>query len=229
MGGRAVALVPAFDEFERVASTVAGLDGLVDEVIVVDDASGDGTGSAALVAGATVLRAPRRRGKGRAMEEALDRLPAADVWLFADADLGVTAGSLGPLLDAVRDGDADVAIAAFPALAGGGFGLVKGMAVRLIRSACGFESREPLSGQRALTAAALAAVRPLAPGFGVEVAMTIDAVRAGLRVIEIPIEGLSHRPTGRGARGFAHRARQGADILAAVTARAIRIRPDGRP
>ena len=99
--------------------------------------------------------------------------------------------------------------------------MVKRAAARLIRAACGFDAREPLSGQRALTAAALAAVRPLAPGFGLEVGMTIDAVRAGLRVVEIPIEGLSHRPTGRGARGFAHRARQGADILAAVAARAI--------
>jgi hypothetical protein len=229
MRGRAVALVPAFDELERVAATVTGLDRLVDEVIVVDDASGDGTGSAALVAGASVLRATRRRGKGRALEEALDRLPAADVWLFADADLGVTAGSLGPLLRAVHDGDADVAIAAFPTMTGGGFGLVKGTAARLIRSVCGYRAREPLSGQRALTAAALAAVRPLAPGFGVEVAMTIDAVRAGLRVIEIPIDGLSHRPTGRGARGFSHRARQGADILAAVAARAIPIGPGRRP
>jgi hypothetical protein len=54
-----------------------------------------------------------------------------------------------------------------------------------------------------------------------ETAMTIDAVRAGLRVVEIPIDGLSHRPTGRGTRGFAHRARQGLDILAAVAARAV--------
>jgi glucosyl-3-phosphoglycerate synthase len=121
----------------------------------------------------------------------------------------------------VRQGSSDVAIAAFPKLGGGGFGMVKRTAARLIRAACGFDARDPLSGQRALTATALAAVRPLASGFGVEVGMTIDAVRAGFSVTEIPIEGLSHRPTGRGVRGFAHRARQGADILAAVAARAI--------
>ena len=217
-----VALVAAHEEAARIAATVAALHGLVDEVVVVDDGSSDGTASAALVAGATVLRASRRRGKGRALEESLERLPPADLWLLADADLGSTAAGLGPLVDAVREGDAEVAIAAFPKLGGGGFGIVKRTAARLIRAACGFEAREPLSGQRALTAAALAAVRPLAPGFGIEVGMTIDAVRAGLGVVEIPIEGLSHRPTGRGARGFAHRAQQGADILAAVAARAIR-------
>jgi hypothetical protein len=221
MDRKVVALVAAHDESARIAATVTALHGLVDEVVVVDDGSSDGTSSAALVAGATVLRASRRRGKGRAIEESLERLPPADLWLLADADLGLTASGLGPLVDVVREGSADVAIAAFPKLGGGGFGIVKRTAARLIRAMCGFHAREPLSGQRALTATALAAARPLAPGFGLEVGMTIDAVRAGLRVIEIPIDGLSHRPTGRGARGFAHRARQGADIVAAVAARAI--------
>jgi glycosyltransferase involved in cell wall biosynthesis len=227
MDRKVVALVAAYEESARIAATVSAVQGLADEVVVVDDGSKDATSSVALVAGATVLRASRRRGKGRAIEEALERLPPAAVWLLVDGDLEGTASRLAPLVDAVRDGSADVAIAAFPKLGGGGFGMVKRTATRLIRAVCGFDAREPLSGQRALTAAALAAVRPLAPGFGVEVGMTIDAVRAGFRVIEIPIEGLSHRPTGRGARGFAHRARQGADILAAVAARAIP-RPSGR-
>ena len=221
MDRQVVALVAAYQESARIAATVSALHTLVDEVVVVDDGSTDGTSSAALVAGATVLRASRRRGKGRAIEEALDRLPPSAVWLLVDGDLDRTASRLAPLLDAVRERRADIAIAAFPKLGGGGFGMVKRTAARLIRATCGFEGREPLSGQRALTAEALAVVRPLASGFGVEVGMTIDAVRAGLRVVEIPIEGLSHRPTGRGARGFAHRARQGADIVAAVAARAI--------
>ena len=216
-----VALVAAHQESDRIASTVSALHALVDEVVVVDDGSEDATSSAALLAGATVLRASRRRGKGRAIEEALERLPPANTWLLADADLADSAALLGPLVEAVQGGRADIAIAAFPKLAGGGFGIIKRAAARSIRAACRFEPREPLSGQRALTAAALAAVRPLAPGFGLEVGMTIDAVRAGLRVVEIPIEGLTHRPTGRGPRGFAHRARQGVDIVGAVISRAF--------
>ena len=225
-----VALVAAHQEADRIASTVSALHALVDEVVVVDDGSEDATSSAALLAGATVLRASRRRGKGRAIEEALLRLPPASVWLLADADLADSAALLGPLLDAVRDGRADVAIAGFPKLEGGGFGIVKRFAARAIRTVCGFQAKEPLSGQGALTAAALTAVRPLAPGFGLEVGMTIDAVRAGLRVVEVPIDGLAHRATGRGVRGFAHRARQGADILAAVAGRAVpRARLHWRP
>jgi glycosyltransferase involved in cell wall biosynthesis len=221
---RSIAVVPARDEAGSVGATVTALEALVDEVVVVDDASSDGTADAALVAGASVLRASRRRGKGRAVEEALGRLEPAEIWLFADADLGSTAGTLGPLVAAIREDRADVAIAVFPKLPGGGFGIVKTMARRTIGRLTGSEPREPLSGQRALSAAALATVRPLAPGFGLETAMTIDAIRAGLRVVEIPIEGLTHRATGRGARGFAHRGRQGLDILAAVATRALRHR-----
>jgi hypothetical protein len=66
------------------------------------------------------------------------------------------------------------------------------------------------------------AVRPLARGFGVETAMTIDAVRAGLRVLEVPIDGLEHRPTYRNLRGFLHRGRQGWDIAMAVVPRMLR-------
>jgi glycosyltransferase involved in cell wall biosynthesis len=225
MARHVVALVAAHEESERIAATVSALHTLVDEVVVVDDGSTDATGSAALLAGATVLRASRRRGKGRAIEEALARLPPAQVWLLADADLAESAALLAPLLDPIREGRVDVAIAAFPKLSGGGFGIVKRFAAGSIRAACGFDAREPLSGQRALTAAALAAVRPLATGFGLEVGMTIDAVRGGLRVIEIPIEGLSHRATGRGTHGFVHRARQGVDIFGAVASRVIRL-PD---
>jgi Glycosyl transferase family 2 len=218
---RTVAVVAAHDEADRIGATVEALDALVDEVVVVDDGSGDRTASAALVAGATVLRASRRLGKGRALEEALERLEPADVWLFADADLGASARELGPLVERVRTSRADIAIAAFPQLSGGGFGLVKRAAARSIRRLSGFEAHEPLSGQRAVSAAALTAVRPLASGFGTETAMTIDAVRAGLRVIEVPIDVLLPRPTGRGPRGFAHRGRQGLDILRAAAVRLI--------
>ena len=64
MDRQVVALVAAYEESARIAATVSALHGLADEVVVVDDGSKDGTSSAALVAGATVLRASRRSGKG---------------------------------------------------------------------------------------------------------------------------------------------------------------------
>jgi glycosyltransferase involved in cell wall biosynthesis len=213
---RLVALVAARDEEGRIGPCVTALRGLATEVVVVDDASTDATPEEAKSAGATVLRVDRRRGKGGALEGALDRVHGADLWLLADGDLGETAQSLDALVRLVEAGDADVAIAAFPPARAGGFGLVKGAAAHLIRVQCGFDASEPLSGQRALTARAMELVRPLARGFGVETAMTIDAVRAGLRVVEVPVDGLDHRPTYRDAPGFLHRARQGWDIARAA-------------
>ncbi|MFL5768141.1 MAG: hypothetical protein ACJ758_09915 [Actinomycetota bacterium] len=53
--------------------------------------------------------------------------------------------------------------------------------------------------------------------------MTIDASRAGLRIVEIPVD-LRHRPTGRDVHGFLHRGRQGLDISLAVLPRILRRR-----
>lgn len=150
------------------------------------------------------------------------RLVPADVWLLADGDLGATASNLAPLLEAVTSGQADLAIAVLPPARAGGFGLVKRLAAHLIRGQTGFRASEPLSGQRALSSKAMEAVRPFAGGFGIETAMTIDAVRAGLLVVEIPIGGLEHRTTYRTPRGFLHRGSQGWDVARAVLPRMLR-------
>jgi glycosyltransferase involved in cell wall biosynthesis len=216
-----IALVAARDEADRIGATVAGLRELerVTQVVVADDGSQDDTAARALDAGARVLRTPRSRGKGGALDGAIVALEAEpDAWLLVDGDLAETASELSPVLDAVLDGRADLAIAVVPRGSSGGFGLVRRASGAAIRRLGGIEVSQPLSGQRALTAAAMRAVRPLAPGFGVETAMTIDAARAGLRVLEIPVE-VRHRPTYRDVAGFTHRGRQGVHIAKAVMAR----------
>jgi CTP:molybdopterin cytidylyltransferase MocA len=194
----------------------------VDEVVVADGGSEDGTAEEASEAGARVLLGPSRGGKGGSLEGALGRIDPADVYLFLDADLGATAGEARRLLEAVTEGRADLAIGVLPRQEGhGGFRLVKRAAAGAIRRLSGFGALEPLSGQRALTTEVLTAVRPLAPGFGVEAAMTIDAVRSGFRVVEIPV-AMAHAVTGRDLAGFAHRARQGWDLVRAALPRAVR-------
>ncbi|MDQ3679319.1 MAG: hypothetical protein M3378_02015, partial [Actinomycetota bacterium] len=51
--------------------------------------------------------------------------------------------------------------------------------------------------------------------FGLETAMTVDARRAGARMVEVEV-GMDHRHRGRSMAGFGHRARQGADIVRAL-------------
>ena len=193
-------LIAARDEEARIGATVEALRRSFPhaEVVVADDGSRDSTPAAARRAGARVVRLPRL-GKGQALSLAERELPEGAL-LLCDADLE---GDLSPLLD---DG-ADLAIAAFAQRQGGGFGIAKRAARTLVRLRSGFEAREPLSGQRALSPAARAACFPLAPGFGCEVRMTIDAARAGLEVEERELP-LGHRATGRDLRGFLHRGRQ---------------------
>ena len=218
---RVVAIIAARDEAKRVGATVAAVRRLpeVSEVVVVDDASRDATAALAATAGARVLVAPRHLGKGGVVEGALRRLGPADVWLLLDADLGSTANEAAGLLAPVLAGEADVAIGSLPRQEGhGGFRLVKRLSARVIRRLSGFVAAEPMSGQRCLTGAAMEAVRPLAPGFALETAMTVDAVRSGLRVVEVPV-GMSHAATGRDLRGILHRARQGIAVVRAGVSR----------
>jgi hypothetical protein len=83
-----------------------------------------------------------------------------------------------------------------------------------VRLLGGIEANEPLSGQRALSARARAAVFPVAAGFGAETRMLVDAGRAGLPVREVALD-LAHRATGRNVAGFAHRGRQLVHLLLA--------------
>lgn len=208
MAEPAAVLVAARNEEGSIGATVARLCAAFPaaEVIVADDGSADATPAEAEAAGARVLRLPPR-GKGQALTLAERAAPPGAV-LLCDADLR---GDVRPL--AAHDGD--LVVAAFARRVGGGLGLAKGLAARLIELRTGRRAREPLSGQRLLSPAARAACFPLAAGFGAETAMTIDALRAGLRFDEVELD-LEHRATLRDLPGFAHRGRQLRDLLFAT-------------
>jgi len=228
--GDVAVIVPARDESERIRATVAGAAGLVgvDLVVVVDDGSRDGTAAAAEQAGATVLRHARSRGKAAAMTAGAravgqldDRAGRAQPrhLLFLDADLAETAKDAGPLIGPVRAGEADMTIAVFSSRVRlGGHGLVVRLSGAGIARATGWRPAQPLNGQRCLTRAAFEAARPLARGFGAETGLTIDLLRQGMRVREVEVP-LAHRATGTDWRSQLHRARQLADVAAALATR----------
>jgi glycosyltransferase involved in cell wall biosynthesis len=143
---------------------------------------------------------------------------SAPIVVLCDGDLGDSARELRALVDALRGGDAGLAVASFTTHGGGGFGLALAFARWAIRRRCGLSTRAPISGQRALRASVLRDTLPFAPGFGMEVGMTIDAVRAGHRVVEIELD-LAHRASGRTPAGFIHRARQLIDFMRAYLSR----------
>jgi glycosyltransferase involved in cell wall biosynthesis len=234
LAARVAAVVPCKDEAERIAATVVAVAFLpqVGRVVVVDDGSTDGTAAAARAAGADVVRHERNLGKAAALETGVRRvreLEAADdaSWpaalLFVDGDLQETATNLGVLTAAVLDGSADMTIATLPAqiTAGGGRGLVVGLARRGIEHLTGFRAVQPLSGMRCVSPVAFQAASPLARGWGVETALTVDVLRAGLTVLEVPCE-LQHRVSGRNWRGQVHRAEQYRDVWLALVRRGWR-------
>ncbi len=201
-------LVAARDEEERIATTVEALRSQFpsSQVIVADDGSRDATAERAERAGATVMRLPRR-GKGQALSAA-ERAAPPGALLLLDADVR------GDVRGLCAEESQGLRVARFARREGGGLGLTKGIARALIRLRAGLDTTEPLSGQRALDRRVRAAVFPLAPGFGAETRMTIDAARAGLPVEEVELD-LRHRSTSRDLGGFGHRGRQLVDLLLA--------------
>jgi glycosyltransferase involved in cell wall biosynthesis len=219
-------VIPAYNEADRIAATIPAARSFtgVREVIVVDDGSEDDTAGVAATAGATVVRQQHNRGKAAAMEAGAD-VARGGLLLFLDADLGATACEAAALIAPVLSGAADVTIATFPVVPGRGGGM--GFVVRLsragIRRATSRTLAAPLSGQRCLTRAAFDAARPLARGFGVETAMTIDVLRAGFRVLEVPTT-MDHRVTQNDLRARLHRLRQLRDVALALAPRLMRMR-----
>jgi glycosyltransferase involved in cell wall biosynthesis len=225
-------LVTARNEGERIGATLAALASALPDapLFLADDGSTDATAEIALRAGARVVRPARALGKGGAAtlaaREALrearayggDR-GAESIVLLCDGDLGESAARVAPLVEAVRSGQADLAVAVFERRLGGGLGLAVAFARWAIRRRCGLRLSAPISGQRALRARVLSDVLPFAAGFGMELGMTIDAARAGHRVIEVELD-VSHRATGRTPAGFAHRGRQLRDFVRAYRSRA---------
>jgi glycosyltransferase involved in cell wall biosynthesis len=216
--GGLAAIVAARNEADRIAATVAALRGALPgvRVWVADDASEDGTAEVAMAAGAEVVSRGRPHGKGAnvtaAAEAALGVEAPPALVLLCDGDLGKSAARLAPLVAAVEGGECDLAVAAFSRRVGGGFGLALGFARWAIRRLCGAETEAPISGQRAMRVEVLRAALPFAKGYGMEIGMTVDAVRAGFRLDEYELD-LEHRATGRSLAGFLHRARQLRDFV----------------
>lgn len=201
---------------EALHAAVAGV-----EIFVIDDGSTDATVAEAEQAGAVVISMQSNLGKGGAVNAAFTHLAPEDddVLLLIDADLGATAAEADKIAQPVLEHEADMAIAGFgKAQKKGGFGLVKGLARWGIRRLGGRYVSTPLSGQRVLRARVFRDVGGLEGGYGMEVGLTIDVLRKGYRVVEVPTS-MSHRESGRDIAGFSHRGGQFLAVAAALAKR----------
>ncbi|HYI54784.1 MAG TPA: glycosyltransferase [Microlunatus sp.] len=229
---RVACVIPARDVADRIQATVTAARALpgVDIVMVTDDGSSDPTGDYAAASGAIVVTHRRGRGRAAAIESAVnalgvleqrDRRPECGTLLVLDADLGATAARVQQLIGPIVTERADLTIASRPRPAGTpDSDLVESTAARGVTELAGWTPRAPLATNRCLTRRAYELASPLAAGHGADVGMTIDLLRAGLRVqeIEIDLEG-ADEATGLAAR--LDRALVLKDVTRALTARGL--------
>ncbi|HSL59734.1 MAG TPA: polyprenol monophosphomannose synthase [Acidimicrobiales bacterium] len=201
---RTLVVVPTYNEAENVDEVLRRLRSAVPgaDVLVVDDASPDGTAERAEAVGAElgsvqVLRRAGKSGLGSAYRAGFARGLAEgyEVLVEMDADLSHDPAALPSLLSAVEDG-ADLAI---------GSRYVPGGAIptwslrRLLLSrwgnryasiVLGLGVRDATSGYRAYRAELLAQV-PLdevqADGYGFQIEMAYRVRRLGGTIVELPI------------------------------------------
>ncbi len=208
-------IIPAYRAAATIEETVRSARQIpaIGEVIVVDDGSRDATSEAARAAGAdSVITLAANEGKGAAL---LAGIAAAkyERLLLLDADLGASAVQAGPLVEALAaQGAPGMSVAVLPTRPGGaGFGIAMRLARITVRLLSGQQAAAPMSGQRAITADLVRHIG-VAPRFGVEVGLTVEAAHVGAPVSEVPLP-LEHVRTGRDLAGFLHRGRQFRDIL----------------
>ncbi|ACB85259.1 glycosyltransferase family 2 protein [Natranaerobius thermophilus] len=212
------AIIPACNEGNNIVDTIRGLQDLneVNEIIVVDDGSKDETFELAKAQGVSCVKLDKNYGKGKALYTGVESSDS-QVVAFVDADLGQTAKKIKSLITPVVCGEADMAIVKFPKEGNykyGGFGLVKKLAKTGTYLLTGKVTEASLSGQRVINRELAKQLLELEidSGYGVELGMTVEALKREAKVIEVE-ENMSHRKTGKDLQGFLHRGKQFIQIL----------------
>ena len=185
-------LLPTMDEAETVARVVdAFRDVGIEQVLVIDGGSTDGTRAAARKAGARVAE-QSGRGKGQAVREAVrDHIDAPYV-VMADADATYDAGDVDAMLDPLFDGEAEHVIGnRFADMRPGAMTRLNRIGNRIInvafRTIHGEDYRDILSGYRAFTRESFLRLHLTADGFGIETEMAVECVKNQVPVAVVPI------------------------------------------
>lgn len=223
MGENVSAIIPAFNEEEYILDTLEGIRKVsgINEIIVVDDGSTDSTYELLKKEkGIMLLKNGRNRGKGYAIRKGL-KYANNDYVALVDADLRESAAEFGKLVDRINREDKAVIVGMLPrAKIKGGFGIVKLVSYSGMYLLTAIKVNSILSGQRVLPVSFLREME-FPPGFALEFKITLEAIRGGFKLIEVPVN-IRHRETGRDVAGFLHRGRQCCDICRTIKRELIR-------
>lgn len=193
-----VAVIPAYQAKQTIGPLVVDLKRLGLPVIVVDDASNDGTAKAAEAAGASVICRRMNGGKGAALR---DGIPAAlqmgcDWVLTLDADGQHLVSEIPLFLREAQRGGADLLI-------GNRMGRPRGMPLdrwltnlimsRIISKAAGQKIPDTQCGFRVVHRRVMEKVRLTCDRFEVETELVIRAAWAGFRIASVPVTSVYRR------------------------------------
>ncbi len=235
-GPRIGVIIPARNEAAALPGVLRAILPRVQEVIVVDTASTDGTPEIAQRLGARVVAEPRR-GYGRACLAGIGALsPDVDTVLFMDADAADRPEDLAPLLAPILAGEAELVIGARTGGVERGaltpqqrFG--NALACLLIRLVWGVRYTD-LGPFRVIRRDALARLGMRDETWGWTVEMQVRAARLGLRVREVPVGYRRRIGTSKISGTLSGTARAGWKILWVIGAEALdglRTRRGSRP
>jgi glycosyltransferase involved in cell wall biosynthesis len=189
---RVSVVIPTYNEAQSIGLVLADIPpGLVNQVIVVDSESSDGTAGIARQMGAAVLHEPQR-GYGRACLTGLAAAKGADIVVFLDGDYSDRPAEMSRLLEPLWQGAADIVIGsrlASERIAGAmPWHAVFGnrLAARLIALLSGVRLTD-LGPFRAARYQALIGLELKESTYGWPVEMIVKGARRGLRIAEVPV------------------------------------------
>lgn len=185
-------LIPALNEEKSIALVIGEIPAdWVDEIIVADNGSTDGTAEVARSAGARVVSAPAP-GYGSACLAAMAEMDAPDIVVFLDGDHSDYPEDLPELVEPILRGEAELVIGS--RLLGGAergsltpqqrFG--NALATLLIRWYFGVRFTD-LGPFRAIRREALDRLAMTDRDYGWTVEMQVKAARHGLKCVEVPV------------------------------------------
>jgi dolichol-phosphate mannosyltransferase len=211
-----VCIIPTLNEGDTIVEVIRKAQQFTSHVVVVDGHSNDDTCERAKTAGAEILY-QEGKGKGWALRTAFSQLNS-DIYVTIDGDATYDASELVNLVQPIIDGKADMVVGSRlkGCMEPGSISRVNKIGNNLfnflINNIFNGEISDSQSGFRALSDYAVKQLNLTSHDFEVETEITIKALKAGLRIKEIPIQ-YSRR---RGTKSKLHSFKDGSRILKTI-------------